>query len=637
MAEYKTTVALEIGAQSVVMAVFTPTGRSGYTLSRYARKDILLDPVEEGMRIDYVSHAIAELVSEFKLRGKDVRNVVSGQKVFMRFIKLPALDNMDDLAEQVGYEAQQHIPFPPEDIIYSYQTLESPDDSEQEVLLVAIKKDELDDLNNQVEANGLRTRSVDCSITSLYNAFRANFPDEVEPVMLLDIGAKTTDIIFSEAGRFFTRSVTAAGSFVTNSIAREFNMSFREAEQLKIEQGVISLGNGHTDSMMEDEAALASVIRNAMTRLSSEVQRTINHYRAQFKGSAPVKAYICGGGSKLAYTVEFLQSTLDIPVEFFNPLGAVQVSSKLGGEELDMDALCLGPVVGAAISGAGVGAFKIDLVPTSVGKDRAEKKLIPVAVAAGVVALAGAGYFAYTAQSKAKEAESTLRRLEAPIAQIESIHKTIEKRISEFNAGAKKINELKELYTARRAYADIIRQLSEKTAGVELWLTDFEPCINYDAKNTRLLEASQQAGQSSAIVPLISSNNIKADESSINQSADAGDKKGLAVTAVQVKGYILSKGDKGGGERSMSMLKDLVTEHFSENNEESLFSFQSEAVKHDQNRFYFVQKSGDSKGSLVIPKYVEKFTMVMPLKEALPIPELGAKPKAAAAPSDDDE
>ena len=149
MADFKTTVALEIGAQSVSMAVFTPAGK-GFALSRYARRDVLLDPVEEGMRIDYVSNAIGEMVEELKVRGHDVRNVVSGQQVFMRFIKLPALD-MNDLSEQVGYEAQQHIPFPIDDIVYSYQVLSESSEGEQEVLLVAIKKDVLDSLNTWLE------------------------------------------------------------------------------------------------------------------------------------------------------------------------------------------------------------------------------------------------------------------------------------------------------------------------------------------------------------------------------------------------------------------------------------------------------------------------------------------------------
>lgn len=638
MAEYKTTVALEIGAQSVVMAVFTPSGRNGgYTLSRYARKDILLDPVEEGMRIDYVSHAIGELVKELKVRGKDVRDVVSGQKVFLRFIKLPALDNMDDLAEQVGYEAQQHIPFPPEDIIYSYQTLESPDDAEQEVLLVAIKKDELDDLHGQVEANGLRTTSVDCSITSLYNAFRATYPDEVEPVMLMDIGAKTTDIIFCEAGRFFTRSVTAAGAFVTNSIAREFNVSFREAEQLKIEQGVISLGNGHTDSMTESEATLAAIIRNAMTRLSSEVQRTINHYRAQFKGSAPVKAFICGGGSRLAYTVEFLQSSLDIPVEYFNPLATLTLGNQLDTEALDMDALCLGPVVGAAVSGAGAGEFKIDLVPTSVGKDRAEKRLIPIAAAAGVVAVVGAGIFAYAASSKAKEADAILHRASAPIAQLDSISSTIESRSAEYEKNLKQLTEWKALYESRRAYAEIIQQLAEKTSAISFWFTDLEPYINYDVKSVSVTEAFQGSKNSGASVTPLLNTTSASGVSAINTPADGVDaKKGAAVTAFIAKGYILTKNSDG--KNGHDLLKAKVVGNLSESNPETLFSYQSKEVDREINRFIMVQTASDSKGSLVIPGYVQKFTMALPLKNALPIPELGVtKPKPAAAADDDED
>lgn len=167
----------------------------------------------------------------------------------------------------MGYEAQQQIPFPIDQIQYSYQELSDTPEGDKEVLLVAIKKDVLDNLNSQVESNGLKTKAVDCSITSLYNAYRANHPEETEPVMILDIGAKTTDILFSENGRFFTRSVTAAGAFITNAVSREFKMSYRDAEQFKVTKGMVSLGNGHTDNMEADEASLATCIRNAMNRL----------------------------------------------------------------------------------------------------------------------------------------------------------------------------------------------------------------------------------------------------------------------------------------------------------------------------------------------------------------------------------
>lgn len=608
------------------MAVFTPSGRR-FALSRYARKDILLDPVEEGMRIDYVSQALADLVKQLKVRGKDVRNVVSGQKVFMRFVKLPMLDTVDDMEEQVGYEVRQHIPFPPEEITYSYQKLGDGSDGEQEVLLVAIKKDELDDLNSQVEANGLRTKSVDCAITSLYNAFRASYPEETEPVMLLDIGAKTTDILFIEEGRFFTRSVTAAGAFVTNSIAREFNVSFREAEQMKLEQGMISLGNGHTEGMDEATANLASVIRNAVNRLSSEVQRTINHYRAQYKGNPPTKAYICGGGARLPFMAEFLQSALDIPVEFMDPLKSMVVSAKVDSEALQMDSLCLGPVVGAAVSGAKVGDFDIDLVPTSVGKDRAEKRLIPIALISGAVALLGAGFFYHAANTKAAEARAMLNRNSAAIESLESINNGINRHMAKYKSGMEKLRRFAGLYNARYAYADIMQQLAEKTPSVAFWFTDFDPLINYDVSSTVVSDAQ---ANDRGTVPLI--NMVKSRtgaDSSINQPPEAVDprdrNKDPKVTAIRLRGYVF-KGNAD-GKHSMPLLNDLVAEKFDERSEDSLFSVQSKDVTSDMNHYFMVQDSKVSKGNNMIPDYADKFYIVMPLKTPLAIPELSTGKK----------
>lgn len=620
MADYKTTVALEIGAQSVTMAVFTPAGR-GFALSRYARRDILLDPVEEGMRMDYVSNAIGEMVTELKVKGSDVRNVVSGQQVFMRFIKLPAID-VENIAEQVEMEAQQHIPFPMDDIIYSYQELADREDGEREVLLVAIKKEVLDNLNTQVEENKLRTVAVDCSITSLFNAFSASYPEEDEPVMLLDIGAKTTDIIFAEAGRFFTRSVTAAGAFITNSIAREFGLSFREAEKLKLENGVVSLGNGHTDDMEPQDAALATTIRNAMSRLSSEIQRTVNHYRAQYQGTPPTKAYICGGGARLAYALEFLQSTLNIPVEYFNPLQAFSIGAKVDEEALEQDAICLGAVAGAAVSGAKVGAFNIDLVPTSVGKDRAEKAMLPKVVAAGLLALAGAGFFAYTAGDAADKAARALKKAEPADERVARISSQIESSLSKYNAEKKKLEEYAELYRARYAYADILKQLSAKGASIRFWVSEFAPLINYDVDNTSLVNATDVKG-----VKLIDMNRSRSGnkESSINKAPDpVGGKKsknaGPMVTAVYVSGFTIKTPGDTRSTNHRQAIYDLVAHNFDERSADSLFAYENAKVQSNLNHYFqFLDAKALKKEKM---DYVEKFMMVMPLKTPIAIPEL---------------
>ncbi|MBQ2379803.1 MAG: type IV pilus assembly protein PilM [Akkermansia sp.] len=623
MAEYKTTVALEIGAQSVTMGVFTPSGK-GYALSRYARKEIVLDPVEEGMRMDYVSSAIAELVTELKVkRGSDVRNVVSGQQVFMRFIKLMALDD-SDIEEQVGYEAQQHIPFPLDEIQWDYQELPDSGTGEKEVLLVAIKKDVLDGLNSQVEESGLKTRSVDCSITSLYNAFRVSYPEEEQPVMILDIGAKTTDIIFAEAGRFFTRSVTAAGSFVTNSIAREFGMSFREAEKLKVESGMVSLGNGFTDNLPEQDAALATTIRNAMNRLSSEVQRTINHYRAQYKGSAPVKAYICGGGARMPYSVEFLQSALNIEVEYLNPLAAFSIGNKVDEEALGMDALCLGPVAGAAVSGAGVGEFSIDLVPTSVGKERAELQMLPKVIAGGAVAVVGAAAFALMADSAASDAESMLAKARPALEEIESVNSSIQSAKTRYDRAAKELDTIMGHYTMRTAYADILKQLSERGASVKFWFSEFAPLINYEVEKTSLADSPEVKG-----TRLIDPNKSRSagNNSAINQAPEAVDvrarNKAPKVTAICVSGYTTKKPGDDRSQEQRQAIYDLVAKNFDERSADSLFSYQNADIMKNLNHYYQFIDSKGARGKVSVPDYVEKFTMIMPLKTPIAIPELG--------------
>lgn len=612
MADYKKTVALEIGAQSVTMGVFTPAGE-GFELTRYARRDIVLDPVEEGTRLDYVNHAIGELVEELNLRSSDVRCVVSGQQVLMRFLKLPALDDMD-LAEQVGMEAQQHIPFAPEDIIYSYQELPEREPGEREVLLVAIKKDVLDELNSHVEGNKLHTAGVDCAITSLYNAFRLSYPEDAEEsVMILDIGAKTTDIIFADAGRFFTRSVTAAGSFITTNIAREFNISFSDAEKLKVENGIISLGNGHTDSMNEQDATLATTIRSAMSRLSSEVQRTINHFRAQYKGNPPTKAYICGGGAKLPYMQEFLNSTLNIPVEFLNPIAGFSLGREVDEESIEMDALCLGAIAGAAVTGASAGEFNIDLVPTSVGKDRAEKKLIPKVLLAGVLAVAGAGYLAYSTSAQATAAQQQLEQAQKTEARLSRINDNVERASSEFKKQRESMKAAGNLLQARTIYPRLLQEVMDSTSSTAYWLTEFSPMINYTPENTELTDKEPDTQTSKRLIDM-----KRSARNTVDTEQKGSKKAAPQVTAVYITGYSFKKYNAGNGkfEVNQAPLQALVTTPFPG----SLVSIKTDFSKAHLGNF--IRFGGNAGKDDKKTEYAEPFRLILPLGTGIAIPEL---------------
>ena len=277
MADQQSIIALNIGSQRISMGVLAPT-KKGLILKKYAATSILADPATEAARIPQVKLAIKELAKGLKVDKQKAAYALSGQSVFVRFVKLPPIEeDMDDL---VRFEAQQNVPFPIDEVVWDWEKLET-DGIEQEVVLVAIKADSLNDLNSVVADTGLGTRLVDSAPTALYNSFRYNYPGLEECVLLLDIGAKTSNLIYADGKKFFTRSVSIGGANITSAIAKEYNVSFVEAENSKLSSGLVTLGGSHADQLDDATAALGTVVRNALTRLTAEIQRTNTLFRSQ--------------------------------------------------------------------------------------------------------------------------------------------------------------------------------------------------------------------------------------------------------------------------------------------------------------------------------------------------------------------
>ncbi|MGB0776319.1 MAG: type IV pilus assembly protein PilM, partial [Akkermansiaceae bacterium] len=345
MAEAQATVALNIGSQRISMGVFEPSKSGGLILKKYGASSILADPAAEMARLPQIRVAISELAEKLKIgKSTKLRYAISGQSVFTRFIKLPPIED-DNIEQLVAFEAQQHVPFPIDEVIWDWQMLES-GAGEKEVALVAIKGDALNDMNDVVMEAGLGTAEVDASPMALYNAMRYNYPDLEETTLLIDIGAKTCNLIYLEGNRMFTRSVAVGGASVSTAISKEYGVTFSEAESQKCSNGQVALNTAHTSQMDEPTAALATVIRNALGKLPAEIARTTNYFRSQHGGSAPKKVLLAGGGSNLPHISDFFQDKLRLPVEFFNPLKRVSVGKGVDVDQVSAEAHLLGELVG---------------------------------------------------------------------------------------------------------------------------------------------------------------------------------------------------------------------------------------------------------------------------------------------------
>lgn len=566
MADTQTTVALNIGSQRISVAVFETSKQGDLILKAYEADSIVADPSFEASREAQIRVALEEIVQRLKISKSKVRYAISAQAVFMRFVKLPPIQN-DNIEQLVTFEAQQHVPFPIQEVVWDYELIEGGED--KEVVIVAIKSDALEEINNTVNESGLVTAEVDVAPMALYNAYRAAYGISDEPTLIVDIGAKTSSLLYIEGKRFFTRSVPIGGASISSAIAKEYNVTFPEAEHQKVRNGLVALGGGHTESMDESLAALAMVIRNALTRLPAEIARTTNYYRSQHGGSSPKKILLAGGGANLPYTLEFLHEKLNLPVEFFNPLRNIAISKNVDTERLQHDAHMMGELVGLGLRGIGKSSIHIDLVPEAVEQLRASDCRKPFLIAAAALLVVGFVLWAGFKQAAASKAEDELRTMTEVSEDLAPYAVQIRKLIKKEDA----INQIASAYTQveedHSYWFDVLNEIRGAFASDSVWLTQLSPLYSYDPTlpaSARDAQAAiyhvvkkdftnSQAGDASFINPLP----INRDEVDAKAKPKKKGKKNKKVEVPKIEANaVLIRGFWRENSRSQNVVSDLL-------------------------------------------------------------------------------
>jgi type IV pilus assembly protein PilM len=200
--------ALDIGASSIKLGEFVTLKSGGLELVGFGVSPLHVDPQSDTDRIPQLISTIKELMHDRGIKSGPVTLCVSGQSVFSRFVKLPPVDK-EKVYQIILYEAQQNVPFPMNEVVWDYQLI-GRGEGELDVMLAAIKSDIIVQLTDAVEEAGLQTDLVDVSPMALYNAVRYNYSDRAECTLVIDIGARSTDLIFLEQSRVFIRSVPVA-------------------------------------------------------------------------------------------------------------------------------------------------------------------------------------------------------------------------------------------------------------------------------------------------------------------------------------------------------------------------------------------------------------------------------------------
>ena len=417
MLKSKSFLAVDFGAGTLKLAEFEPNEAGGLRLKQYGLRPLGAEGAQESAREAIVQKALQELIAEKGVKAKNVNVCAPGFHVFSKFVKLPPVD-AGKVTQIIQYEAQQNVPFPLEEVVWDYQILGSTPTGELEVLLVAIKADIVEGLFRVTEAAGLSLQLTDVSPAALCNAFRYNYGELEDCTMLLDIGAKTSNLLFFEKGKVFSRSINLGANSITQDFANESKKKFDVAEKIKINEGFVSLGGAYEEPENQDQAAISKIARQFMTRLHIQVNQTMQFYRGQQGGSAPARLFLSGGASIMAYTAQFFAEKLNVPVEYFNPLRNIQIDPSINLEELARVAHSMGEAVGLGLRNLAQCPVELNLMPDSTLKWQSfnQKKPFLIATVFSMVAVVAAIGLLFDKLAGAKqEALQTLHQEVEPL------------------------------------------------------------------------------------------------------------------------------------------------------------------------------------------------------------------------------
>jgi type IV pilus assembly protein PilM len=408
MLNTKSFLAVDFGAGSLKLAEFEVNEAGGLRLKQYALKSLGAEGAQETTREAAILKALQGLLTEKGIKARSVNVCAPGFHVFSKFVKLPPVDP-GKVTQIIQYEAQQNVPFPLEEVVWDYQILGSTAGGELEVLLVAIKADIVEGLFRVTESSGLRLQLTDVSPAALCNSFRYNYGDLEDCTMLLDIGAKTCNLLFFEKGKVFSRSINLGANSITQDFANESKLKFDVAEKLKIDEGFVSLGGAYEEPENPHQAAISKIARQFMTRLHIQVNQTMQFYRGQQGGSAPQRLFLSGGASVMPYTAQFFAEKLNVPVEYFNPLRNVQLDPAINLEDLARVAHSLGEVVGLGLRNLAHCPVELNLMPESTLRWQSfnQKKPYFIATVFSLVAVVAAMGFLFDKLAGVKDDELT--------------------------------------------------------------------------------------------------------------------------------------------------------------------------------------------------------------------------------------
>ncbi len=335
-------VGLDIGSSSIkVVQLKESKGR--YSLQKFGVKPLEPEVIVDGTVMDEarVVSVIKDLFKETNIKNKHVATSISGHAVIVKKIGLPPMPD-DELEGQVKLAAEQYIPFDINEVNIDFHVLppdqEADPQADLSVILVAAKKDKINELTELVKAAGLIPMVMDVDAFAIENMHAVNYPmAQDETTALVNVGASVMNVnIIRSGASLFTRDIPLGGNRYTEAIQRDLGLSYEQAEECK-------KGERANEASAQ---SLMSVVQSINGEVASELARTVDYFRTSASNGELDRVLVCGGVARITGLIHQLGDRLQVPVEMADPFSEIDVS----GSEFDASELAeLAPVASVGV------------------------------------------------------------------------------------------------------------------------------------------------------------------------------------------------------------------------------------------------------------------------------------------------
>jgi type IV pilus assembly protein PilM len=328
MGEGKNLVGVDIGSASVKVCQVKET-RRGLGLVRLGYVPLHPQVIVDGQVMDggAVVEALSRAFSEAKIRQKECALSVSGQSVIIRKITVPMMTQAE-LDEQIQWEAEQHIPFDIKDVQVDYQVLRKrPEASQMDLLLVAAKRDRIEDYAQLARDARLKPLVCDIDSFTVQNLFEySRGLPENQTVALINVGASFSSLnIIANGIHAFPREIANGGNAITEEIQKQLGIPFEQAEAYKC-GGTADPNDPSRAGMVPQE--VVQIIEAVTDSIAAEIQRSLDFYLATSGEGEISRIYVTGGTANLGSLARAIERRARVPVETWAPTEKVTIEAK---------------------------------------------------------------------------------------------------------------------------------------------------------------------------------------------------------------------------------------------------------------------------------------------------------------------